>query len=670
MTLPRVVFLAIAILTAVVLAQASPAAAQDQVVPAEEAPAESLVLPAYRTTYDLNHTRELWGQDLSYSLKHGRTSFNLTGALDTQSFLKSESKSTVGSIEGSLNYGLVGTWQLVLAGDYAMNSSLDRTRATSARPPTLSSLESRDNRLSIGTQYLFYPVRHMFTFLNLSTEFEQKHDRSSNDKIDRADTLNTPGEADTSRAQRDSSYTTSRKDAFQAEIRWPATRWLQLHQNTLAYRTEPTIASFKRGFNHALDGSGGGYVVPENQKTTNPSGNLRFTGDATISRGMSKLVVTGTSSSLQQSYFDKQRSQQENTRFNSTLGTFTFDTHFWGHLNLHSEGSTSRNLNRYELASFQTTLLHSQHALALLTILDSTFNANLNFSVDRTRTELHPASNGVSVNRTLGGLFQWRKSRRLVLDGNGSANLQGNDYENDKNDRDDVNNFFSLGGGYMLTPACSTTVHFSRGWKHGVALDPSFSGGNAVTTTYQMNATLVYLPTRNFSLRQAYLINAEYRILDYVDTLSSLSRARRVDTDIADTLWSWGFVGLSHNFVFRDSGIYAHYGGQSNRSYNVATRTYDQTVTATVGAKLAPGVLFFAAHTLINNRAEGLARKTRTNQNTFKLNLSLQVFRTLDNGFEIDGALRRLGEYVEGHLDSKDSTRDEWVAGVSVRKAF
>jgi len=647
----------LAIVLAVGAIAAGPAAAQetDQPIPT---PPDSLVLPAYSTSYDRDRTREAWGQDLGYSFKKKRSSFDLTGSVDTQNFLTSPSKSTRGSINGTLIYNLVGTWQLVLLGAYDMNSSTDGP----------SNLESRDNRLNLQTQYLFYPVRQMMTKLTLSSEFEQKHDRNRNDRVDQA--LFDPGAVDTSVAQRDSSYTSARKDAFSADIQWPAARWLDLHQTVVAYQSRPTITSFQRSFVNPLDGTAGGRTTEELQRTSNPSGNTLFTTSAAISRRMSKIVLTGSTSSLRQSYFDKQRSRQENSRFDNNLANYTLDMPVRRSLYLHSEGAISRNLNQYDLNRTQTTLTHDKRALALLSYIDSTFSGNVNFNLDRTKTELQPSINGVEVDRALGGLFKWRRSRKLVLDGNGSVTFRGNDYQNDRIDRDNVNTFFSVGGGYMLTPACSTTVHFSRGWKHAVALDPSQSGSNAVTTTYQMNATLVYLPTRNFSLRQQYLLSAEYRILDYVESQNSLVRARRIDTDVADTLFSFGIVRLTHNFVFQDQGTYARFNEAASRQYRVATRSYDQTVTATVGAKLAPGVVVLATQSLLNRRAEALAFKRRTLQNTFKLNLSLQVSRTLSDGLEINGAVRKLGEYVEGKLNSKDTTRDDWVAGVTIRKAF
>jgi len=622
----------------------------------EPPPADTLVLPSYSTSYDRDHTREAWGQELYYSLDRKRSSFNVTGSMDTQNFLKLPNKSSRGSINGQLNYGLIKSWQLVLRGWYDMNSSVNGP----------SNDNSRNNRINIQTQYLLTRGGLIGNFYGY-TEFERKQDVNRNSRVEHDPFDSTV--VDTSVATRDSSYTTSRNDAVSADVTWPARTWLALHGTALVYRSQPTITSMQRSFVNPLDGSQGGRSTEERQRTNNPTGNRRFSTAATYTHGTTKAVVAGSTSNLSLSYFDKQRLSQENSKLENTFGNFTLDRPLLQGLFLHGEGSITRNLSEYKLNRSQTRLVHDQRGLAQATYIDSSFYGNVNFTAERTRTERHPTLNGVEVDRAMGGLFTWRRSKKLVLDGNGSVSLRISDYKNDRIDQDAANNFFSLGGGYMLAPACSTSIHFSRGQSHTVSLDPSLSGGNIVKTTYQMNATIVYLPTRNFALRQNYLINAEYRIFDFAEMQNSVTRARRVDTDVADTLFSFGIIRLTHNFVFQDQGTYARFDGV-NRRYSIASRSYGQTLTATAGAKIAPGILFLATQSLINKRDRDLVRRRRTLQNTWKVDLSLQVFRTLRNGFQLDGALRRQGQYVEGRVGSDETTEDDWVAGVSVRKAF
>jgi hypothetical protein len=170
-------------------------------------------------------------------------------------------------------------------------------------------------------------------------------------------------------------------------------------------------------------------------------------------------------------------------------------------------------------------------------------------------------------------------------------------------------------------------------------------------------------------LRQNYLVNAEYKIYDYVELQNSLLRSRRIDTDVIDTLFSFGIIRLTHNFVFNDQGTYARFDGV-NRRYSVGSHSYTQTLTATAGARIIPGVLFLATQGLVNKRDHDLVRKSTTVSNRWNLDLSLQVFRSLSNGIQIDGAIRRQGQYVEGIVGTSETRYELWVAGLSVRKGF
>jgi len=203
--------------------------AQDDLL--EPPPADSLVLPSYSTSYDRDHTREAWGQDLYYGLDRKRTSFNVTGSTDTQRFLRLPNKSTHGSINGQLNYGLIGTWQLVLRGWYDMNSSVNG--------PSFD--DSRNNRINIQTQYLLLRPGGLQGNFYAYTEFERKQDLNRNSSIAHDPSDSTV--VDSLVASRDSSYTTSRNDAVSAEITWPARRWLELRETAMVFRSQPVITS-------------------------------------------------------------------------------------------------------------------------------------------------------------------------------------------------------------------------------------------------------------------------------------------------------------------------------------------------------------------------------------------------------------------------------------------
>jgi len=626
---------------------------------AGEALADSAYETTYTTSYDRDRTRDVWNQTLSYGLDRGRTLFNIQGHTGTLSFLRSPSKFTNGNINGSLSYGIAGTWQVYLGGRYDMNSSTGT-----------NDIETRDNHLTLQTQYLFDPLPGMKTILKAYTEFQRKQDRTVVEATIPGDPFE-PTSVDSTFAQRDSSFTTSRRDGAYGNFTWPVRRWLGWSATASAYRESPKITSVHRAFINPVGSDSGGRVEESILPTKNPSNNIDIYSTVTwIPRPTTKLAAYWQRQSLQQSYFDKSRADQERSTTNRTIGNLVFNAVGPPGLVIHAEGGLTKSLNLFALNRTRTTKVLSRNLLSVLTYNKARGFGNVSYTDTRTVTDLQPSVNGVEVIRNVSGNGWIRTGKRFVLDGSGSVTLTSNDYENDRIDRDMLRTYFNVGGGYLLTPACTTSVHFSAIRSHAVALDPSTSAANAVTSTYQMVATLVYLPTPDLSVRQNYILSAEYRIFDYVESQNSLLRSRRIDTDIADTLFHFGFVRLTHNFVFQDQGTYARFNGDAERRYRAGTRSYDQTLTATAGLMLAPGVTFVATQSLLNRRSESLATGARTLQNQWKLNVGLQVFRTLPDGFQINGAVRRIGEYVEGRVNSHDTTRDDWVAGVTISRYF
>lgn len=638
---------------------AKPAAAQEGVGIVNPDSAMKTISTSYTTSYDRDRSRGLWTQSLTYGTSSKRSSFNASGFITTQDFMKSASKSTLGSIDGTLNIQLVGRLLAIVTGSFDMNSSKDGQ----------SGIDSRDNRINVRAQYLFAPVRGMSTTLSAYTEFEQKHDRTRTDSPKFSDEFDDPARVDSTVAQRDSSYTSSRMDGITGENSWNVRPWLTLRTTGQWYRMHPTIRSFSRTFVNPNDASGGGYIRDSLEVTSNPTGNTSFTQRASFTRlRMTRIDFYGERRNLEQSYFDKQRSDQETVKIDNNVGTLHIDSSILPRFVFYLDATVGRALNEYELNTNRTQLTRNQKVFSTVNYADSSWRASVNATVDRSRTELNPSVSGLEISRNVGANAWMRTSRKLALDLLASASLLSNDYERDESDRDVQRTLLSLGGGYLLAPACSTTVHFTRSSGHTVNLDPSLSGGNAVTTTYQMNATMQYVPNRDFYIRQSYVLSAEYRILDYAEFQNSLRRVRRIDTDVADTLFSRAFVRLTHNFVFQDQGTYAHFEGSANRRYRAASRSYDQTLTATAGFKLIPGLLFTATQSLLNNRTKNLAANTTSLQNTWKLNLGLLVYRTLEDGLGINGAVRRIEEYVENNQAIEP--RHDWVAAVSIHKDF
>jgi len=635
----------------------SAAAVSDTVFEVESQPG-----PRYQTVYDQDRSRSNWQQTLTYFRSSRRVAFNGSGNLTTQDFISAPNKSTFGDFYGHLDGRIVGNWILSLDGRFDMNSSVDATRKT----------ETRNNRLQIRTQYTLRPARSMSFTGGAYTEFQQDHERSTQTVFARAIPEIDPTAVDTLKVQKDSSYTNARQDGLSLLAAWQMKSWLALSGTGAASRRSPSQISEVRDFINPLDGSGGGYFRSTIQPTNEPSDNAVFTSNLTFTRiPLSKTVFGFQSSSVNQSQFDQQLRGEEHQTFDRNAGTMHFEYGPRYQTFFLLDASLVRSLQDYKLRRSSNSLATTRQMSSTLSYSNTHTMGGVTFQASRSKNERQQTQNGIVINRALLGNGSHRLSRRLALDGFGSVNLQSSRYVTARGDQDILRNGGSVGGGYLLAPSCSTVVHFAVNRSKNVSVDPAASGANNVQTIYQMNASLQFLPNQNFSIRQYYLLSAEYKIFDYTERQNYLSRVRRIDTDFVDSLFRFAFVRLGHSFIYRDNGGYYRNVADADRLYRVALETYEQTLSVTVGLRIIAGVRLIGTQSLLNQRNYDIPRGTSTLHNRFSLNGGIEVNRTLAGGSEIIGALRHIGGYDQ-KVTPQSPTREEdyWIAGVTFQKDF
>jgi hypothetical protein len=291
--------------------------------------------------------------------------------------------------------------------------------------------------------------------------------------------------------------------------------------------------------------------------------------------------------------------------------------------------------------------------------------------VGRNRSERQATGNGTILDRMLSASGYRKVSGRLAVDGGASISLQSAKYEDVRSDQDVTRRNLTAGGGYRVSAACSTTVHFSATRSHAIYIDPSASSTNAVQSTYQMNATMRLLVSRTCWLNQNYVLSADYRVFDYTEDQNFLNRVRRIDTDIIDTVFSFAYVRLTHNFIFRDQGTYSRSLGEASRQYRVSVETYDQTLAATIGIKVARGIRILAMQSLLNQRNHFLSNDSRTLRNRWNLTGGIEIERPVWNGAQLSGAIRHIGSYDEQVVPNAPNNEEAyWIAGITFQKQF
>lgn len=620
--------------------------------------------PVYETTFDRDRSRTNWGQTLSYFAGTKRLALNMFGTTTTQDFTLFTNRSTSGQFYGHLDARPTKQWVWSLEGRFDMNSSTDGTLIS----------DSRHNKLQVRTQYAASPIPSMNLLGAVYTEFQLDHDRSVQQRVDPADPTIDPTAVDTLRAQRDSSYTSGRKDGVTVLANWNITPWLTFKNTAGAGRLSPSRRSLVRDFANPLDGSGGGYVSEARQNTNEPTNNANYQTSLAVTRIPRSQVVFGfTTSNVTQSLFDKQLRGQERARSNRNSGTIHVETSPLSRISIVTDGGLVRGLREYRLRATSNSLVRTQSLMTTIARADTAGRVGISYSVTRSHNERQASQNGVVIDRSLGTTAMRKMSKRFAMDGLASVGLFSSKYDDPRGDQDIGRGMVSVGGGYRVSAPCSTTVHFSLNRSHGVSIDPSASGSNNVQTNYQMNATLRLQVTPTFTLSQDYVLSAAYKIFDYEASESNnyLNRTRRIDTNLTDSLFSVGFIRLTHNFLFRDSGTYARDPGEAERTYRVSVETYEQTLAVTSGFDVTGGVRVVATQSLFNQRNHFLYPDSRTNRNRFALTAGVEVNRTLRDGTQIVGALRHIGGYDEKVTPfTVPNEEDYWIAGFTFQRSL
>jgi hypothetical protein len=257
------------------------------------------------------------------------------------------------------------------------------------------------------------------------------------------------------------------------------------------------------------------------------------------------------------------------------------------------------------------------------------------------------------------------------VDGVATASLTSFQYVDSILDQDNARTYANVGGGYRVSDRCSTLVHFSVSRGHSVAIDATRSSNNNVQTTYQMDSALKLGVTPRLSINQIYLLNAVYQIYDFASAESKnvLSRIRRIDTYVADSLFPFATLQLNHNFLFRDFGSFSKPPGGDQRLYRVASHTYVQTISATVNMKPTTGVLLFVTQSLSNTRVQSAGPTTINNR--WNLSLGATIDRTIVGNANLNGTVQHIAAYDEQVLPTDPrNEQDDWIAGVTLVKTF
>lgn len=624
---------------------------------------------SYITSYDRDVSTGTWTQSLNYSLNKPRVALSTSGSYSIVDQLGRASQgSGGGSFAGRMDIRAAKNWIVTADGRYNKNSTRD----------IISNSTQRQNRLKVSSQYSVAPWKSVGIRAILASEFQEDHSlalRPPGQGIARILVLtNALGDSvgvDTFYVTRDSTLTTGRQDGLSGQVDWKPKPWFTMVTSAQGNRLKPATTSHLGGnelnsttFEQRLDQTKGG----------EPNDNLLYQTKMTYTgpRGLGTWVSLKRTRT-DQSYYDRTALRQDLFSVDQRSGTMHLEQPIRQRFVLNLDGTLSRFLGQYKFRNNRNSLLNTKSGKAAMMYFSprGTSRGSVEFDVDSNRNSRQQTGNGTNVTRFLQATGAHRLSSKLSLDAVGTASLTTFQYVDSVLDQDNQRVYANGGGGYRVSDRCSTLVHFSVSRGHSVALDPSRSANNNVQTTYQMDSSMKLGVTPRITVSQLYLLNAVYQIYDFTsaESKNSLSRIRRIDTYVSDSLFSFATLQLNHNFLFRDFGTFSKPPGGTDRLYHVFSHTYVQTVSATINVRPAYGMLLFATQSLSNTRVTSTGPATINNR--WNLSLGATIQRTIMGNGDLNGTVQHIEAYDARMLPTDPrNAQSDWIAGVTLVKYF
>ena len=627
----------------------------------------------YLTTYDRDVSTGTWTQSISYSRARPRVLLGLDGSSNRTAFVN-------GRGLGSGNGNFSGRLSLLAAKGLTVGANGRFDKIASQDP--ISRFTQRQNRLMLWSTYLIVPLRGLDMRAILTSEFQQDHTLTlrplAQEKLRYFTSYNAAGDSvgvDSIfvRDQRDSTYMTGRQDGLTTQANWNPSRWLRVTALGAGTRIRPTTTNNLRDIGRSV-----GQTQAEHRERTryeSPNEYLNYETKVAYTgpRGLQSWIKLSRLRSNQQ-YFDKLSRAQEELSYELDGAVLHAEHSPLRSVQISLDGKLDRTLSDYRVRTSRTSLVTGKTMKGALTYNPSfQTRAALEFDLDEHRNARQSSGNGLNTTHFLQMSGAHRLTARFGMDGVSTISLTSREYENPILDEDNLRTYVNVGGGYQVSSRCSTTVHFSTSRGHRIAIDPTQSGNNNIQSTYQMDATLRLFVTPSVNINQNYNLNAFYQIYDDAGAESKnvLSRIRRIDTVISDSLFPFAQVQLKHNFLYFDTGTFRRRPGEDVRKYSIATRMYQQTLSASVILKPVSGIDLFLIQSLGNTTTTIPASLTTTIDTRWNLALGANIDRPILGDAELKGTVQHIAGYTERRdLTDPFHEQDDWYVAASLLKPF
>ncbi|MBD3237357.1 MAG: hypothetical protein GF330_11675 [Candidatus Eisenbacteria bacterium] len=307
----------------------------------------------------------------------------------------------------------------------------------------------------------------------------------------------------------------------------------------------------------------------------------------------------------------------------------------------------------------QRVLLRGSHDLTLPILRGATVKASAGFSSGRRSLQNTTAYD--TRGKSLEGELQKQFGEQITMGLRMLVDLTQDFYDDGSLDRDQLRTDVALAAAYTPSQRFTATLGYTTNNREVVNIAADRASQNQKRENYQITAGYTATLLEALSLRQNFLIGADYTYYVFNEDENTLTRTNRVTTKVDAGLWKRAGLRLEHIFHRTDSGAYRYPEGGGTRAYTKSSDRLRQYIKAEVDFDLSRAIRLRATETYDLNYRTSLAN----DQTTLRDKLTFSGFVGVQH--EFSGGLT-----VRSSFEHTSSTQEDdfWNILAEVQKRF
>lgn len=307
----------------------------------------------------------------------------------------------------------------------------------------------------------------------------------------------------------------------------------------------------------------------------------------------------------------------------------------------------------------QRLMLRGRHELGLPLLRGATAKVSAGFSEGRRSLQNTTAYD--TRGKTVEGELQKPIGEQFTLGLRMLINLTQDFYDDGSLDRDQLRTDVALAAAYFPSPGFTATMGFTTNNREVVNIAADRAAQNQKRENYQVTAGYSASLPANVSLRQNFLIGADYTYYVFNEDENTLTRTNRVTTKISAALWDRAGLRLEHIFHRTDSGAYRFPADGQSRVFTKSSDRLRQYIKAEVEYDLSRMIRVRATETYDLNYRTNLASGQTTLRDKLTFSGRVEIQRDLSGGLTLRASVEHTSSTQEDEF---------WNVLADVQKTF